>query len=68
MRDEAHVGLVDPHAERDRRHHEKAVLLQEGVLVAVAIRRGQPAWYGSARKPSPASFSARRSVALREAQ
>ncbi len=35
--DEAHVGLVDPHAERDRRHHDDAVLLQECILVARAV-------------------------------
>ena len=35
--DEAHVRLVDPHAERDGRHHHDAVLLQEDVLVARAV-------------------------------
>jgi hypothetical protein len=34
MRDEAHVGLVDAHAEGDRRHHDHAVLAQEARLVA----------------------------------
>ena len=34
--DEAHVGLVDAHAEGDGRDHHDAVLLQEGVLVAAA--------------------------------
>ena len=35
--DEAHVGLVDAHAERDRGDHDQAVLAQEAGLVA---RRG----------------------------
>ena len=45
MGDEAHVGLVDAHAEGDRRHHHDAVLLQEDVLVAWT-RSGcvMPAW------------------------
>ena len=33
MRDEAHVGLVDAHAERDGRHHDDAVLALEAGLV-----------------------------------
>jgi len=33
MRHEAHVGLVDAHAERDRRHHHHPVLVDEAVLV-----------------------------------
>ena len=37
--DEAHVGLVDAHAERDGRDHHHAVLLQERVLVARAVGR-----------------------------
>ena len=36
VRDEAHVGLVDAHAEGDRRDHHDAVLAQEAVLVALA--------------------------------
>ena len=36
MGDEAHVRLVDAHPERDRRHHDDAVLLEELVLVARA--------------------------------
>ena len=36
MADEAHVGLVDAHAEGDGRDHHDAVLLQESVLVAAA--------------------------------
>jgi hypothetical protein len=34
--DEAHVGLVDAHAEGDGGHHHDAVLAQEAVLVAAA--------------------------------
>ena len=37
MGDEAHVGLVDAHAEGDGRHHHHAVLLQEDVLVLGAV-------------------------------
>ena len=36
--DEAHVGLVDAHAEGDRRGHDDPVFLLEGVLVGVANR------------------------------
>ena len=39
MGDEAHVGLVDAHAEGDGRDHDHAFLLEEAVLVALA-RRG----------------------------
>ena len=34
MQDETHVRLVDAHAERHRRNHDDAVLLQEDVLMA----------------------------------
>ena len=34
--DEAHIGLVDAHAEGDGRGHHQAVLAQEAVLVAAA--------------------------------
>ena len=33
---EPHVGLVDPHAEGDRRHHDEAVLAQEARLIGRA--------------------------------
>ena len=36
MGHEAHVGLVDAHAEGDRRHHHDRLLAQETVLVALA--------------------------------
>src|SRR5690606_40797854 len=39
MGDEAHVGLVDAHAEGDRRHHHHAVALQEPALVLGAYLR-----------------------------
>ena len=39
MRDEAHVGLVDAHAEGDRRHHDQSRLAQEAPLVRGARRR-----------------------------
>ena len=40
--DEAHVGLVDAHAEGDGGHHHDAVLAQEAVLVAAAHGGVQP--------------------------
>ena len=36
MGHEPHIRLVDAHAERDRRHHDKAVILQEAVLIVRA--------------------------------
>ena len=39
MRDEAHVGLVDAHAERDRRDDDHALFAQETLLVALAHLR-----------------------------
>ena len=39
VRDEAHVGLVDAHAERDRRDHHDAVVAEEAVLVAPRASR-----------------------------
>ena len=33
MGHKSHIGLVDPHSERDRRHHDEAVFLQKTVLV-----------------------------------
>ena len=39
VRDEAHVGLVDAHAERDRRDHHDAVVAEEPRLVRGADRR-----------------------------
>jgi RNA polymerase primary sigma factor len=37
MRDEPHVRLVDPHAERDGRDDEVGLVLEEGVLIAVTF-------------------------------
>ena len=42
MRDEAHVGLVDPHAERDGRDHHDAVVAEEPRLVRRAHRGVEP--------------------------
>jgi hypothetical protein len=42
--DEAHVGLVDAHAEGDRRDHHDAVLAQEAALVRGARSCVMPAW------------------------
>ena len=42
MGDEAHVGLVDAHAERDGRDHDDAVFAQEPRLVARARRGVEP--------------------------
>jgi hypothetical protein len=46
MRHEAHVGLVDAHAERDGGHHHDAFLAQEAVLVGLAHRVVQPGVVG----------------------
>ena len=40
VRDEADVGLVDAHAEGDRRDHDDVVLAQEPLLVARALLGG----------------------------
>ena len=49
VRDEAHVGLVDAHAERDGGHHHDPVLAQETVLVAPAHRGVEPGVVGQRR-------------------
>jgi hypothetical protein len=38
VRDEAHIGLVDAHAERDRGDHDHAVLAEEPRLVRARAR------------------------------
>ncbi len=38
---EAHVRLVDPHAERHRCHHYLDVILEEGILGLLALGQGQ---------------------------
>ena len=40
--DEAHVGLVDPHAEGDGRDHHQPFFAQEAVLVAPPYRAVEP--------------------------
>ena len=59
--DEAHVGLVDAHAEGDRRHHHHAVLAQEAVLVPaprVGVEPGVIGQRGDAcRRATPAVSS-----------
>ena len=59
--DEPHVGLVDAHAEGDRRDHDDAVLAQEARLVA---RRGsvRRARRGTAAPGCPARRGTRRSA------
>ena len=42
--DEAHVGLVDAHAEGDGGDHDDAVLAQEALLVARRVSASRPAW------------------------
>ena len=65
VRDEAHVGLVDAHAERDGRDHDDAVLAQEARLVRGA-RRGVHARRDRAARamPLPASHAAVSSTLL----
>ena len=40
--DKAHIGLVDAHAERNRRHHDHRFLAQESVLVLLSHLGIQP--------------------------
>ena len=40
VHDEPHIGLVDPHAERHRRHDHMDVVPGEGVLHSRALGRG----------------------------
>ena len=66
VRDEAHVGLVDAHAERDRRDHHDAVVAEEPRLVRRAhLGASRPAWYGSASMPCVRRNSAVCSTDLR---
>jgi hypothetical protein len=55
VRDEAHVGLVDAHAEGDGGHHHEAVLAQEAVLVGAA-RVGLQARRGRAAPAMPSAL------------
>ncbi len=50
--DEAHVGLVDAHAERDGGHHDDAVFAQEARLVRGAGTRVEPGVVGQRRDPA----------------
>ena len=70
VRDEAHVGLVDAHAEGDGRDHHDAVLAQEAVLVLRARVRGvQAGVVGQrARRPRSCSQAAVSSTFLRDRQ
>ena len=46
MHHEAHVGLVDAHAERHRRHHYLDIILEEGILGLLALLERQPRMIG----------------------
>ena len=46
MHHKPHIGLVDPHAERDGRRHHNAVFLQKPVLVPRALPRIHPGMVG----------------------
>ena len=46
MHDEAHIGLVDAHAEGDGGHHDHTVLPQEALLIALAHFGTQPGVIG----------------------
>ena len=54
MRDEAHVRLVDAHAEGDRGHHDQPVLAQEPRLVRCA-GSARPARRGRAGRAMPSA-------------
>ena len=43
---EAHVGLVDPHAKRHRRHHYLDIVLEEGILGAQPLIQRQARMIG----------------------
>ena len=58
MRDEAHVGLVDAHAERDRGGDHHLLGLDESGLVARADLRIEPGVIGQRGPPVAASCSA----------
>ena len=59
MGDEAHVGLVDAHAEGDRGDHDHALLLEEAVLVARRAARC-PGRRGRAAPAKPCAAQGRR--------
>src|SRR5690606_7146770 len=49
--DEAHVGLVDAHAERDGRDHDGDPVLLERLLVPGTLLAGQPGMVGARLRP-----------------
>jgi hypothetical protein len=51
MRDEADVGLVDAHAEGDRRDHHHVLARDEIMLVLRAHRRVEPGMIGADHTP-----------------
>jgi hypothetical protein len=63
--DEAHVGLVDAHAEGDGGHHHHALLAQEAVLVAAARVGVQAGVVGQRGDALPFSQAAVSSTFLR---
>jgi hypothetical protein len=56
--DEPHVGLVDAHAEGDRRHDDPQLAVHERLLHAVALALGQPGVVGGGPGSSSATSSA----------
>jgi hypothetical protein len=56
------VGLVDPHAERDRRDDDAVPGGRPPLLCRDAILRLIPAWYGRAPRPAAARSEATRSA------
>ena len=54
--DEAHVGLVDPHPEGDRRGDDHVFGRDEGRLVALAHRAVEPGVIGARRAPGAAEL------------
>ena len=52
MGDKADIGLVDPHAESDRRHDDDAFLAQKALLMPLAHRRIEPGMVGQGVAPA----------------
>ena len=68
MRDEAHVRLVDAHAERDRRDHHQAFLALKARLVLGAGGRVHAGVIGQRAHALPASQAAVSSTLRRDRQ
>ena len=68
MGDEAHVGLVDAHAERDGGDDHDAVLVDEAVLVARARRGVEAGMVGQRRHAGVAQGAATSSTLARDRQ